>query len=60
VRWSDLRSGAAWAVIALLAYAFAGSALVGQLMGRPLSPLTAFLEGGRGCSVPEVLVTCCR
>jgi lysylphosphatidylglycerol synthetase-like protein (DUF2156 family) len=46
LRWSDLRSGATWAVIALLAYAFAGSALVGQLTGRPLSPLTAFRQGG--------------
>jgi len=46
VRWSDLRSGAAWAVAGLLGYAFAGSALVGHLMGRPLSPLTAFRDGG--------------
>jgi len=45
VRWSDLRSSATWAVAGLLVYAFAGSAWVGHLMGRPLSPLIAFREG---------------
>jgi len=46
LRWADLRSGAMWAVAGLLAYAWAGSWWVGHQLGRPLSPITAFLQGG--------------